>query len=169
MKVSFLITLISLFGLSMTNSNFSFKTKVGDTVPHFKMENLAGEELAIEDFRGKVVLLAFFGTKCPPCLKELPQVQAKLRSQISKDSFEVLAIAPLDNKSNLTKFNAKHQFDFTYIPDVGKKIFSLFAQSSLPRTVVLDPKGKIVYQSQGYYKTAFNNMVDLISTEISKL
>lgn len=168
-KVSFLFLVWLLSSSLAYLPTSSFKTKIGDQVPSFKMTTLEDKKLQIEDLQGKVILLAFFGTKCPPCLKELPEIEKELTSQYQKDKFEVIAIGPLDNKESLLKFQAKKDYPFTFVPDQGKRIFDLFADSSIPRTVLLDTNGKILYQARGFYPSPFKRLVKLVKEEVASL
>jgi len=167
--MKFLGTLLSFLILTGLQGQSTFHTVKDQMVPSFELATIDNDTFNIEDFKGKVTLLAFFGTRCPPCLRELPEVQAQLVDKHNKDKFQVIAIAATDNQSRLIDFRTKKDFDFIYVPDNRKKIFSLFAESSLPRTVVLDPTGKIIYQAYGYYKRPFDKMVKLIDEEVNKL
>lgn len=164
----FLIISLSLF-LASASAQSSFKTKVGDAAPEFTFETIENEEMSISDFKGKTVLLSFFGTKCPPCLSELPQIQKQLVDELDEENFVVLAISTMDTKTKVLEFSKRKKYDFTYASDAEKKIFKLFAHSSLPRTIVIDAEGIIRYQAKGYYTKPFNKMVTLIKEEVAQL
>ncbi|MBX2867176.1 MAG: TlpA family protein disulfide reductase, partial [Acidiferrobacterales bacterium] len=57
----------------------------------FSLNDLTGEQIALEDFQGQVLLVNFWATWCPPCVHELPSIQA-LKDHFSDQSFEVLAL-----------------------------------------------------------------------------
>ncbi len=164
--------IFSLF-ISLTficaNAQSNFYTKVGDATPEFTFETIDNIEMSISDFKGKTVLLSFFGTKCPPCLSELPQIQKQLVDELDPEKFVVLAISSMDNKTKVTEFSKKKKYDFIYASDVEKKIFKQFAPSSLPRTIVIDAEGIIRYQAKGYYINPFKKMVELIKEEVAAL
>ncbi len=64
----------------------------GKTVPEFAMKNLSGEAVSSKSWEGKVVLLNFWASWCPPCLREIP-VFSDLRDQYHEQGFEVVGIA----------------------------------------------------------------------------
>ena len=65
---------------------------VGDTVPSFKARTIDGDKsVALDDYRGKVVLIDFWASWCPPCLKSLPKYN-ELRKAIGTSDFEIVAI-----------------------------------------------------------------------------
>ena len=154
--------------MSAQADRMRFLTKVGDTVPHFELTTLDGENCKIEDLRNQVVLISFFGTRCPPCLREMPEIQAQLAEVYDKDELVILSIGTIDECSSIEKFRAKHNYDFNYVCDREQKIWRLFAQSSLPRNVVVDAQGKIIFQSQGYRTATFSKMVSLIAEQLGK-
>ena len=166
---SFVLIIVLSMAIEVDAQYSSFKTNKGDQVPSFTFKNLSDEEISIKDFKGQVVLLSFFGSKCPPCLRELPEIQKQLVEELDGNKFKVLAISATDDYTGVLNFSAKHDYDFIYSPDIEKNIFSLFADSSLPRTIVINAEGEIIYQSRGYHVGAFKSMVELIKQEVSRL
>jgi thioredoxin-related protein len=68
----------------------------------------------------------------------------------------------------LDPFIQKHNYTFPIFPDLQREVFSLFAEQSIPRNVVLDRNGKIIYQSIGFEDKEFSKMVQLIKNELEK-
>lgn len=63
---------------------------------------------------------------------------------------------------------ATNKYTFPIYPDLKREVFSLFADQSIPRNVVLDRSGKIIYQSIGFEDAEFSKMVQLIANELKK-
>jgi len=63
-------------------------------------------------------------------------------------------------------FKAKNQFTFPMLPDADRKIFSLYATQSIPRTIVVDENGKIIYQSIGYDEKDFSELLNLLAARL---
>lgn len=115
------------------------------------------------------MLLNFFATWCPPCRKELPRLQAELHEALKGNSeFAVFVLGRDEDWTKLDPFMAQNQYTFPVYPDMGRKVFGLFAESSIPRNVVLDRNGKIIYQSIGFTDEEFSEMVHLIKEELKK-
>ena len=81
---------------------------VGDTVPSFKARSIDGNNnVTVNEYRGKVVLIDFWASWCPPCLKSFP-LYDELRREIGTTDFEILAINVDENTDDAKKFLSKH-------------------------------------------------------------
>jgi len=161
-----LFLLFSLSGQAQTYTK-DFRTQVGAQIPGFQMVSSTGQIFEIEDFRGKPLLIILFGTHCGPCLRELPIIDERINKKYSKDELTILAIAANDHQLDVDKFKAKWGYDFIFVPDPMQKVFNLFAWDTIPRNVLVDKNGKIIFQSIGYNKSPFEQMVQLIEREVS--
>ncbi len=146
----------------------NFKTELGQQVPSFSFETLDGEKMAIEDLKGKVVLLNFWATWCGPCIREFPELDKFAKSQDDKE-FVVVAMAREQNMETVKAFAEKNDYNFIFVSDLDKSIYSNFAEKSIPRNVVLDSNGKIIFQLTGYYPEEIKKMEKLIETEVAML
>ena len=73
--------------------------KVGSEVPEFKVKMFDGQTIDIKELRGKVVLLNFWATWCPPCRMELSKVQKEIIDRFQDKDFVFLPISP--NRPNI--------------------------------------------------------------------
>lgn len=119
---------------------------VPDHRPHFTLADLEGEQRSISDWDGKVILLNFWATWCPPCRKEMPAF-VELREELRGAPFEVIGVA-LDRADPVQDF----------IDEIGVEYPILLAEldgiqimreygnnlTTLPYTVVIDQNGNIV-------------------------
>ncbi len=148
--------------------NPTWLTEIGQQVPAFQFQTKDGPVQSIEDYRGKVVLLNFFATWCPPCRQELPRVQAELwEAHGDNPEFEILVLAREEGWDKLDPFIEKTGYTFPIVPDLDRTVFAKFALQSIPRNVIVDREGKIIYQSIGYSVAEFDNMVALIERELA--
>ena len=164
-----IITTITCFYFLIGASHAQeWKVTVGDQTPAFEIQG-RNTNITSSSLKGKVVLLNFFATWCPPCRQELPRLQAELHDALKDNlDFAVFVLGREEDWSKLDPFMTKHQYTFPVFPDLGRKVFSLFAESSIPRNVVLDRNGKIIYQSIGFTDEEFTKMVELIKFELKK-
>ena len=130
-------------------------TKIDQNVPEFQFTTLSGEELNINDLRGKVVLLNFFATWCPPSMAEMPHLENEIWQKHQSDNFVLLALGREHTKVELDSFNLEKGFTFPIVPDTRRVIFSKFATQNIPRNVLIDKTGKIVYQAIGFEEKEF--------------
>ena len=165
-KIFSVVCLIcSLVGLAQAQE---WKVKVGEKSPDFKIQGRT-ESISSSSLKGKVVLLNFFATWCPPCRQELPRLQSELYNAFKDNpEFAVFVLGREEDWSKLDPFMEQNNYSFPVFPDLDRKVFGLFADASIPRNVVLDRNGKIIYQSIGFTDEEFTKMVDLIKAEIKK-
>lgn len=111
--------------------------------------------------KGKVVLINFWATWCPPCIAEMPSLQ-ELHNDY-KDKIEFILVSS-EKKEVISSFLDKKEYDFkTYIP--VETAPDAFKVSSIPRTFLIDKKGKIIIDETG----AANWNSDKVRETIDKL
>lgn len=166
----FLFTLSSIFlsAQAQKPNPGTFKTQVGDQVPAFSFVTVDGETMTNKDLEGKIVLLNFWATWCGPCVREMPGLNEFVATQ-SSDDFVVVALAREQNKETIMPFIKKNGYDFIFVPDVNKEVYSNFADKSIPRNVVLDADGKIIFQLMGYYPEEIKKMEKMIVEEVGNM
>lgn len=146
-----------------------WKVNVGDQVPAFSVEKRDGAKISIQDMKGKVVLINFFATWCPPCRQELPRLQKELWETLDdKTDFSIMVLAREEGWDKLDPFMKSNNYTFPVFPDLYRKVFSLFAEQSIPRNVLINKDGKIIYQSIGYTPEEFTGLINLIKSELKK-
>lgn len=161
--VLFFICLFTLGGLAdLKAQEKETLVKVGDAVPEFVVEMFDGEKIDIKDLKGKVVLINFWATWCPPCQEELKRVQKEIIDRFKGKDFVFLAISREDTKDQVAKFREKNGYTFPMGLDPERKIYSKFASSTIPRNFIVDKKGKIVAMETGYSEQSFKELIEKI-------
>ena len=119
---------------------------VGAAFPGFTDADVAGKPLSLDAYRGKVVLVDFWATWCGPCVAELPNVLETYRTYHAR-GFEIIGIS-LDKDLNvLTTFIKDHNMSWQqYFDGRGweNKLAAKYGIRSIPTTLLLDGKGRIV-------------------------
>ena len=122
----------------------------GKPAPGFTLLTLEGKKVSLSDYKGRPVLVNFWGTWCVPCKEEMPWIQ-QFRQQHAAEGFEVLGIVEEDApKDEITK--VVNKIGVTYpilIPD--KKIDDVYGVSYLPTSFYVDRKGIVVEQTIGLH------------------
>lgn len=167
-KIFLLLCLaISVGAPAQTNDEGSY-TKVGDTTPIFKFEIEKGKIVDIADYKGKLILINLFATWCPPCNTELPLVQKQIWEKHKRNNnFGFFVFGREEGWDKLSPYKTKKGFTFPILPDLDRSIFDKFARQSIPRNILVDQNGKIIYQSIGYEEKEFNELVKLINEKLS--
>jgi len=156
----YLLTLGSLTGLKAQAKETL--VKVGDDVPEFVVDMFDGKKIDIKDLKGKIVLINFWATWCPPCQEELKRVQKEIIDKFKGKDFVFLAISREETKEQVAKFREKNGYTFPMGLDPERKIFEKFATASIPRSFIIDKKGKIVAIEVGYTKKSFDELIKKI-------
>lgn len=118
------------------------------------------KKYTLSDFRGKIVVINFWGTWCPPCVYEMPALNQFAKDL--KDDVIVLAISetqdgkgdPFTMIKDVTNFNKKYKIDYLEpYADIFSELFSMYdSGTSLPQTIILDTEGKERFRAPGIMK-----------------
>ena len=157
----FMVSLLVLGTLARVNAQEKETlVKVGDDVPEFVVEMFDGQKINIKDLKGKIVLINFWATWCPPCQEELKRVQKEILDRFKGKDFVFLAISREESKEQVKKFRERNGYTFPMGLDQERKIYSKIATATIPRNFIIDKKGKIVEIEVGYTKEAFAKMIE---------
>lgn len=111
----------------------------------FTLSDLQGKNWHLRDLRGKVVLVNFWATWCPPCRKEMPDLQA-LYDKYKDQGFIVLSISDED-AAKVAPFISERKIGYPVLLDPGGKVNEEFIVEGIPKSFVYDRDGKLVAQS----------------------
>lgn len=122
--------------------------KAGPTPP-LVLKDLAGKTHNLEDYRGKVVIVQFWATYCPPCLKEMPSVQ-RLNQKMAGKPFAILLVNMGETEQEVKEFlRTKVKVNLTVLMDSEGKSVSDWKVFVAPSSFIVDPQGKVRYTLQG--------------------
>lgn len=111
----------------------------------FVLTDLNGKNWTLRDLRGKVVLLNFWATWCPPCRKEMPDLESLYR-RFEPQGFVILGVSD-EEVAKVKPFIVQQQISYPVLLDPGRKVNELFQIQGIPKTFVYDRNGKIIAQS----------------------
>ena len=116
--------------------------------------NSKGEEVSMQQFRGKVIFINLWATWCPPCIAEMPGINS-LYKEVEDEGVVFLMLSVDDNFEKAKRFKEKKGFDFeVYQADGG--IPQMYYSQSIPTTFIINAKGELVLTHTGMadYDTA---------------
>jgi peroxiredoxin len=113
--------------------------------PEFTLTDLSGKAWTFSELRGKVVLVNFWATWCPPCRKEMPDLEA-LYGRFGSKGFVVLGISD-EEAAKVEPFIRERKISFPVLLDSGRKVNEMFVVEGIPKSFVYDREGKLVAQS----------------------
>lgn len=113
--------------------------------PEFTLKDLSGKTWTFAELRGKVVLVNFWATWCPPCRKEIPDLET-LYGRFGSKGLVVLGISD-EEAAKVEPFIREHKVSFPVLLDPGRKVNEIFVVEGIPKSFVYDREGKLVAQS----------------------
>jgi peroxiredoxin len=109
------------------------------------LKDLSGKTWTLSDLRGKVVLVNFWATWCPPCRKEMPDLET-LYERFESQGLVILGISD-EESSKVEPFIRERKVTFPILLDAGRKVNEAFIVEGIPKSFVYDREGKLVAQS----------------------
>jgi peroxiredoxin len=114
--------------------------RVGDQAPEVSGEDVDGKIIRLSDYKGKVVLLDFWGTWCPPCRQLIPHEIQKVTKDYKDRPFALIGIAS-DDPATLKEFLAVRPLPWPNIVDATKLIVNDWGVDVFPTFVLIDHHG----------------------------
>jgi thiol-disulfide isomerase/thioredoxin len=152
----FLVLLVSCASGEISQKANSFSGLLGKTT--------SGTRVSFNEFQGKILVVNFWGTFCPPCIDELPLLESLQRAYGKR--IHVVAVNFWESKYTVETFERKNpDLNITVLIDSRHKVARRFHVKEIPATFLFDTDGSLVWKKTGYTKASVN---DLIS-EINKL
>lgn len=107
----------------------------------FTLTDIQGKSWTLSSLRGKVVLVNFWATWCPPCRKEMPDIET-LYNRFKDQGLVVLAISD-ETPEKVNPFIAQHGFTFPVLLDPGRKVNTMFNIQGIPNSFIYDRQGHL--------------------------
>ena len=142
--------------------------KDGHTAPDFEVQMFDGSTIKLADLKGKVVLLNFWATWCPPCRAELARVQKDIIERFKGEPFVFIPVSRGEKRETVAAFREKMGYTFPMGLDTESAIYKKYAQTYIPRNFLIDKEGKVVKASVGYDEAEFAELIKLIEETIKK-
>jgi len=124
--------------------------------PDFNLKKITGGRVKLADYRGKVVILNFWATWCPPCRMEIPDF-VQLQKKYGEKGVQILGIGLDRGKEKaLLPFSGKYKINYPILIADGRVSQAYGGTPSIPTTFVINRQGQIVKKYIGYRpKSAF--------------
>lgn len=145
--LGFVAAVAALVVFSMPTYRQGERSVAGRMAPDFALQ-LDGKSMHLSDLRGKVVVLDFWASWCPPCVEETPALMA-LQRDISQRGGTVLGVSLDDDRSAYEKFLKDQGVNFPTYLDESKSIPGTYGTSQYPEAYVIDRDGRIVRKVVG--------------------
>jgi peroxiredoxin len=138
------------------------------TAADFILKDLSGKPVRFSEFKGKVVLLNFWTTWCPPCRVEMPAME-RLYQAYRDDGLVVVAVSMDRSPADKVKaFVEELGLNFPVLHDRDERVARLYSVPGVPTSYIVDARGRIMYRALGEYDwfgpTAKSTVEDLLRT-----
>ena len=117
---------------------------------NFTLKDMDDNSFSMNSYKGKVVLVNFWATWCPPCRHEMPSIQS-LYERYKNKGFAVLAINEWEDGDKVFVYTGQLSTPPTFpiLFDKKGKVADMFSVKGLPTTVLINKKGQVVYRAIG--------------------
>ncbi len=121
---------------------------VGETTPAFELTDMDGRRVQLSEYRGKVVVLNFWATWCPPCVEEMPSLN-RFQETFGPRGVVVLAVSVDDDEQALRRFVSDYRLKMTILRDPGRRVSARYQTYKYPESYILDRRGRLVQKIVG--------------------
>lgn len=141
------------------------KAAKGKLAPEITLNNLNGQTVKLSDYRGKIVILNFWASWCPPCKSEMPELNEAAREFASGADAVLLTVNLTDGSRETVdkarKYIADNNYSMTVLLDTQSKAANAYNITSIPTTYVIDKQGIIINSIVG--PTTKNALQDYVN------
>jgi thiol-disulfide isomerase/thioredoxin len=179
-KIKFILVIILILEYSLYSNNAwgKDKNKLKEIVGNFAGIYLnkeakdgefkdinGGKSYKLSDFKGKVIFLNFWATWCPPCRKELPDIQNLYKKYKDNKGFVILAVSLKENPVRIKLFKEKNNYEIPFFYDEIGLLGQTYGVMAIPTTFIIDKNFKIIAKfigARNWNKEEFNSLLELL-------
>lgn len=166
-KLTYLI-LVTLLVVFTGCSKVQPLPKEGSVAPDFTLKDLSGRDVRLRDLQGKLVLVNFWATWCPPCRGEVPSM-VKLNEVMAGKPFQMLAISIDEGgREAVESFFRTSGAKLPVLLDTEQKVSKTYGTTGVPETFVVDKKGVILKKVVGAMDWSDPQVIQFLDDVISR-
>jgi len=109
----------------------------------FTLQLLNGGNVTLSSYKGKVVLLNFWATWCPPCREEMPSMET-LYQRYKSQGLEILAVDLREDENTIRQFIQRYGYTFPILLDSNGWIGNVYGVQAIPTSFIVNRDGKII-------------------------
>lgn len=162
LKILIYFVPVAILGLLVTSCSAPVVV-VGKPAPDFQLPDLDGEEVNLNDFQGKPVLLNFWAGWCRPCEEEMPYLQ-QVYEEWSDQGLVVLTVNLGDSRSEVNRFMQSNQLSLPVLLDTKQSLTQKYNVVGIPTTFFIDKDGIARARKIGSFRSK-----QAIETELSQI
>ena len=163
-KKKFIMTvfmlLLSIAAFTVHSSGLMLPVPGEPKAKNFTLMSANGGEISLQDYRGNFVLVNFWATWCPPCIKEMPALNS-LHNKLKSKNFRVVGVHVGPALATVKQYLKDRPVDFDIVIDKNMSLSS-WEVAGLPTTFLVNPAGEIIYRATGERVWDSNEMVGFL-------
>ncbi len=143
------------------NPSASESAQLSTASYQLRLQDLSGKVYSLSDFEGKTIFFNFWATWCPPCVAEMPGIEA-LYQKADHDKVIFVMMSVDDDPSKVEAFLKRNEYSFP-VYFLASSLPDVYQHNAIPRTYVISPQGKIIVKQIGmsnYNTTAFLSLLE---------
>jgi thiol-disulfide isomerase/thioredoxin len=129
--------------------------------PVFKLESMAGKSVALDQYKGQVVMINFWASWCGPCRTEMPILE-KLHAKYKAMGFTMIGVNVEPDSQLAVNWLKSTPVTFPILFDTKSEVSKLYQVTGMPSTVIIDRKGNMRWLHRGYKAGDENEYLDQI-------
>jgi len=159
-----IILIIAVFSL---NINAETVLELGDSPPNYLGKDSDGEDVTLENHKGKIVVISFWASWCSPCLKELPILE-NIQNKVGTDKIKVIAINFKEDRKKFRKIKKLlSSLNLTLTHDKRGTIGKKYGVKAIPNLFIIGKNGQLVFHNVGYGDSTIDKIVKVINQQLS--
>ena len=155
LKIYAILALV-IIGLLIVSCSCASKScpDIGSVAPNFTLESTDGNSVSLKDFKGNMVMVNLWSTRCVPCVSEMPHIQA-VHEKWADKGLKILAINEGDSAQKAGQFASENGLTFTILLDSNGQMFQTFClQQVIPITLFINKEGILKARKLGAFSGA---------------
>jgi len=164
-KITLIIALLLVIPDSLAKKSLP-QLKLGEIPPSALGVDSDGNKINLDDLKGKLVIITFWASWCPPCLKELPYLET-IQTKLGLDKIKVIAINYKESRKKYWHIR-KRLSDLTLTLTHDKKgyLAKKYGVNTLPNLFIIGKDGKLAYHAVGYGDHSIKKIIKIINQQL---
>jgi cytochrome c biogenesis protein CcmG, thiol:disulfide interchange protein DsbE len=158
-----LLGFVALFVIFFSRPHGTRIPKLGELAPAFALQKDDGRPLRLGDYRGKIVVLNFWATWCPPCIDEMPSLN-RFAERYAEKGVQVLGVSVDEDPDAYRSFLAKNKISFLTLRNPSRTVSESYGTYKLPESFIISRDGHLLQKVIGAANWTDSQMISYMDS-----